>query len=264
MSEMKYKIILLSSILVPDDELLKCAIDHDSKSVFSSGQLTPIDSIDDALNSYDDLIAYIAYMCDVDPDYVCKHAQRYIGYVFILSTDAMLSIYRIDTNEKSLRKCISTKDPEAEYTYIGILSRTRSDNIVYGMVYAYGYRYSDILETLRANASENDVITMYKISNERINDPTYTFLSNPNMDHAYYDSIKANLPKDDPVAYYDYCMRLIWYEKTVYNVKDGTTRTSWEYMDWINKSFDDFLNPKTFEEMIKLDRPILWERKDFK
>ena len=110
---------------------------------------------------------------------------------------------------------------------------------------------------------QTDIMWIYKLSLRHLGGPRYRYAEGDTyrgerMDKLLYWDILPYIPQD-PIAHYDYCMRLISYELIGYDIKGNRIKSKWIY-GWVSdKGFSDFMNPEYFEQMMSLESPIWWE-----
>ena len=123
--------------------------------------------------------------------------------------------------------------------------------------------YDEVYSAMRhANICCNDTLyAILKVSAKRISsDYVFCFSDNRDKqkDNEYYYDIEETLDRNDPIAYYDYCMRLVAGEITYYR-KDSSTNSYWLEL-FCAKSYDNFLNLKYVEDMMSIPYPIEWDK----
>ena len=78
-------------------------------------------------------------------------------------------------------------------------------------------------------------------------------------DQAVIDYLNA-FPKDDPLAFYDECMKHIPYERYTVDRAGNRTCAYWATGHYLGKGLADFLNPETYREMNRFTNVYEWER----
>lgn len=152
-------------------------------------------------------------------------------------------------------------DPEKDkYFYIGYLA---NDLIITDHKYTeveIGFDYNKIRDVLCSKASTGDRIVINKMSTNHLGGPKWSYDNGWTLDGIYYDNIRDKLSKLSGKEYYDYCMRLIEYERTILDSSGNNIITYWEMgEDCPTKSEKDFLNPATFKRIMRHPYPILWD-----
>lgn len=78
-------------------------------------------------------------------------------------------------------------------------------------------------------------------------------------EQAVIDELVA-FPKDDPLAFYDACMRHVPFEAYAVDRAGNRTDSYWGTGFPLGKGLSDFLNPETWREMNRFDDVFAWER----
>lgn len=170
-------------------------------------------------------------------------------------TDQAFEVYLIyNDSNRMLYKLIDRiylKDLPTIYIYIG----------KYYDGQEYHYEWGDSIEAVREKfVVKADEISVYKISIIHRGGPEWYFGDYQKEDYELYFNIRDDLAKLSGKEYYDYCMSLIEYEMHTVKVDTGeTTEIVWFFnMTAIDKRESDFLDPKTYAEMLTWERPIYW------
>lgn len=78
-------------------------------------------------------------------------------------------------------------------------------------------------------------------------------------DQAVIDHLNA-FPKDDPIAFYDECMKHVPYEAYTVDRQGNRIGSYWATGHYLGKGLEDFLNPETYCEMNRFTNVYEWER----
>ena len=140
------------------------------------------------------------------------------------------------------------------YVYIGVNQGT------YG--YVVGMTELETFNKINRHI-QTDIMWIYKLSLRHLGGPGYRYAEGDTyrgerMDKLLYWDILPYIPRD-PIAHYDYCMRLISYEQIGYDIKGNRIKSKWMYGWASDKGFSDFMNPEYFEQMMSFESPIWWE-----
>ena len=220
-----------------------------------------IDAIIEHRLGHDMLIRY-QYMCGLDNLKEFKSHVKQLKLILFVIRKRTFQVLETVLGSSTVREVYSiplSKLPE-RYVYIGIV------NSRYGSTYLIGKHESTVLR--------NVPITVLKLPLYHKGGPTYAFDSRwartdydrkPNFDqtykkdHWFYYDIESTFPRN-PCGYYDKCMELIAGEIRTYDQNGNLIKSAWEYSDVFHKGYEDFTDPKTFQEMMSLEWPIFWYR----
>lgn len=190
---------------------------------------------------------------------------RYNAYIFAFTSNDTVEVYetanRAGTVRTKLYTVINTEN--AKYLYIGF-------NQSIGCI--FGTEFNPIYHSLKGYES-----FIYKISTHHLGGCGYSFDNwnltwnedelrfegfEENLDQKYYydinDDLKAML-QNNPEDFYDYCMRLIIYEKYLIDIDGNIVDVYWSNIR-ARKSIKDFFNPTYVAEMLNMKYPIYWEK----
>ena len=76
---------------------------------------------------------------------------------------------------------------------------------------------------------------------------------------AVIDHLNA-FPKDDPLAFYDECMKHVPYERYTVDRSGNRACSYWATGHYLGKGLADFLSPETYREMNRFTNVYEWER----
>lgn len=263
MCDPNYKMILSSSILVPDKWLVRYL--HKTKGL--GYDVLKYDNYPFTMelnNTLDECIKYyintdykrIMEVCKLSKNKVFRHVT--MTHMVIGITDISVDVHVITNQDGKMIHKVDRllRSSDDRYLYIARNFHTygkyitASDNIHY----VFGFDESTRIDS--------DAYQVFKISLNHISSSGELFGDNPEYDNKHYFDINDKLKQLPPKEYYDYCMRLIGYEQTT--VVDGTVIDA----RWITngpelrKAYIDFLDPETFNQMMQMKYPIYWERTD--
>lgn len=263
MCDPNYKMILSSSILVPDKWLVR----HLHKTKGLGYDVLKYDNYSFTVEINNTLNECIEYYMNTDYNRImeaCKlnknNAFRHVTmtYMVIGISDISVDVHVI-TNQggKMVHNVVNLlRSFDDKYLYIARNFHTygkyitASDNVHY----IFGFD-----ESTRIYSGAYQV---FKISLNHIGSSGELFGDNPDYDNKYYFDINDKLKQLPPKEYYDYCMRLIGYEQTTV-VDDTVVDARWiTNGPELRKSYIDFLDPETFKQMMRMLYPIYWERTD--
>lgn len=189
---------------------------------------------------------------------------RYNAYIFAFTSDDTVEVYETTNRDGTVRTKLYTviNTENVKYLYIGF-------NQSIGCI--IGTEFNSIYHLLRGYGS-----FIYKISTHHLGGCGYSFDDwnliqrdeklrfEENLDQKYYydinDALKVML-QNNPEDFYDYCMRLIIYEKYLIDIDGNIVDVYWSNIR-ARKSLKDFFNPTHVAEMLSMKYPIYWERTD--
>ena len=278
MSEKNVKMILSSSILVPDQKLLRW-VNHFNESWRFSRTLpndpivqceyaNDISEVFDAYKIGDHRMKLYAsnYAYSTSQNRVNKHMQLQV--IVFEFTDTSINIYRIHNKPIYHMKLID-RIPISEfiepYVYIGTRYSMNSYQTYIkefsDVCYCWGISESDVYHKLKEFDSVGcDTGIIYKVSLNHLGGPTHVFDKSDTerdieIDRANYYNKKEYINSLSPVDAYNYLMQFIRYEASRIDMKTGSKiRTRW-YFDTYNveKSIEDFMNPELYSHMKQME-----------
>ena len=257
MCDPNYKMILSSSILVPDKWLVR----HLHKTKGLGYDVLKYDNYSFTVeinNTLNECIEYymntdykrIMEACKLNKNKVFRHVT--MTYMVIGISDISIDVHVISNRGGKMvhNVCTLLRSSDDKYLYIARnfheygTYMTISDNIHY----VIGFD-----ESTRIYSSAYQV---FKISLNHIGSSGELFGDNLDYDNKYYFDINDKLKQLPPKEYYDYCMRLIGYEQTTI-VNDTVVDARWiTNGPELRKSYTDFLDPETFKQMMRMLYPI--------
>ena len=278
MSEKNVKMILSSSILVPDKmmyTMLK-AEDH-----FPFCPPVSIGLIDTLNMNYEPnirkVLNYIvtswhdfAYDTTLRVDFIKSHINMYYYILAMYSNKAVLKKYIKDINGFRISENIVIKFDSRSQLYIYVGERCRNTNIPKSLddyfIKVYS-NFEDARSDLLIGADSDDIIRIYKMSTNHLGGPEWTHGDFVHLDHVLYIDIMDKLAKLSGEEYYNYCMQLIEYEAWYIDPVSGhTTDVIW-YMNGckeFRKSKYEFITQEIFQQMLDIKYPILWSHDNFR
>ena len=152
---------------------------------------------------------------------------------------------------------------EAKYFYIGTVEHPDPEHL--GR-YLFDADERNLHRRLLRMAKDKEDFNFYKISTQYAHRAEYLFGAVydsgdviPPEDQAVIDALNA-FPKDDPLAFYDECMKHIPYEAYTVDRAGNRTGSYWAAKYFLGKGIADFLNPETYRKMIRFTNAYEWER----
>lgn len=272
MSEKNVKMILSSSILVPDHELA-IAIQSEANYPYQSGRLyNPISSlrmlyepnVTRGISSIIDSFTNLAEDINLRKDFIKQHITC-IYYIISLYDDcAILEKYTKDQYGFRISHIdhIEYNANQTPYLYIGerYPKTGMLQNINEYALYMFN-NPEDAKFIISINASENDIVKIYKVSTNHLGGPVWAYGDFHDIDKMLYDNIRDQLSKLSGLEYYHYCMQLIEYEVAYFNPVTGhSTDVMWHLNGEkvFRKSQYEFLSPDIYRQMLEWEYPILW------
>lgn len=272
MSEKNVKMILSSSILVPD-HTLSTILQAETNYPYRPGKLydqvshlrmlyepTSIKAISAVIDHFGELADDI----NLRKDFIKQHITC-IYYIISLYDDcAILKKYTKDQYGFRISHIdhIEYNANQTPYLYIG--ERYPKSGIL-SMASDYILRIFDSFDDAKTNilsdASSQDIVKVYKTSTNHLGGPVWAYGDFHDTDKILYDNIRDQLSKLSGLEYYHYCMQLIEYEVTYF---DPVTSYSTDILWYLNgekvfrKSQYEFLSPDIYQQMLKWEYPILW------
>lgn len=259
------KTILLILSLNPD----QTAIEHADKIGYDLNYghdipyqkfRTPKDAGNYVIHYIDDLCFRLGWNHSKFNRNISVHAH------LVMINNRTCKIVRFDpyTKRFTLKKCIPVSRFYDGYVYLGVgnfhdtctFVCTTSELSAFQSLSAAFYAFND-------EADSKDQILVYKISVHKFGKPNECMeeLSTYHgrlYDNVFYYDIIDHINKE-PTALYDYCMRLIQYERIQYNLNGDRIKSDWVYGYVSPKGMSDFYTPEIYQKMIESGDPFWWD-----
>lgn len=152
----------------------------------------------------------------------------------------------------------------AQYVYIGAVEYPAQEHI--GR-YLFDVDERNLHRRLLRMAKNSDSFEFLKLSTQYAHASDYRFYAvyypgdyiSPE-DQAVIDALNA-FPKDDPLAFYDECMKHVPGEAYLVDRDGNRTCSRWTTTHLLGKGIADFLNPETYHKMTRFKTNTYeWER----
>lgn len=183
-----------------------------------------------------------------------KHVKFIYSLILISDRTFRVMRYCPERNVYQDQIVIPLNKFKEPYVYIGVNQGTYE--------YVVGMTELETFNKINRHV-QTDEMRIYKLSLRHLGGPGYRYYENDKyhselLDKLLYWNILPYIPRN-PIAHYDYCMRLISFEYVDYDVNGNRIQSTWMYGWASNKGFSDFMNPEYFEQMMSFESPIRWE-----
>lgn len=213
---------------------------------------------------------FITDLADDQLDEFRSHIESAKSHIFVLWNDAFQVIdVDILSGETHQVHMIELNQTDGKYIYIGYRGGFYDGCRWNPTVYLVGTNEKDIVRRLLLCGHR---IIILKLPINHKGGPAYAFKYmitgtpyNKNghwddvieKDNRLYFDVEPDFPQD-PIGYYDRCMELTAGELRRYDGNGKLIESIWEYWNIERKGYEDFMDQEMFEEMMRLEHPILW------